>query len=161
MRQFILDERSIWFSVLLDLLRIKPSLYGREHMEQMSATQLRDASIRLVKVDMAFTSMTLPHRKIKLLPNLDTSNIAFVTLLPGGDRLFVLRINGSFGIYRTSTGKAVCSIPRREGMPVNNVSARIFPRSLDAGHIVIRASVVSVNFYASRMRFFLLTPLIS
>ena len=57
----------------------------------MSDMQLRKTSIQLVKVDMAFASMDLPHRRLTLLPDLEIANVSHVNLLPGGNRLFVLR----------------------------------------------------------------------
>lgn len=78
--------RSIWHTVLKDLLSVKPLPYSRSDVEAMSASQLRDASIRIVKIDMACTTPSfLPRREV--LPDMEyVPFMRNVHLLAGGTK---------------------------------------------------------------------------
>lgn len=132
----------MWFAAFLDLLRVKPSVYSQEDLEKMSVSHLREASQRIVQVDRAFSCPTMPHREMQILRSADLSKCADVALFPGGERVLVLKKNGSFDIYDISTGNKAISIPRIEGLPINECFVRLYPTSIDTGHILIYASVV-------------------
>ncbi|KAI0795239.1 hypothetical protein BC629DRAFT_1439530 [Irpex lacteus] len=138
----IVDDRSVWFTAFLDLLRVKPSVYSREDLEGMSVFQLREASQRIVQVDRAFSCPTMPHREIQILRSADLSKCTEVALFQGGERILVLRKNGSFDIHDITTGNKVFAIPRIEGLPINECFVRLYPTSIDTGHILVYASVV-------------------
>ncbi|KAI0087027.1 hypothetical protein BDY19DRAFT_323188 [Irpex rosettiformis] len=137
----IVDERSVWLSVLVDLLHIKPSVYSQEDINGMSVSQLREASQRIVQVDRAFSSATLPHREVRILDSVKLATFAKVALLPGGDRAIILKENGSFDIHDIATGNVLLSAPRIEGSPVTKSFMRLYPKSLYTGHILVNAGV--------------------
>ncbi|KAI0795247.1 hypothetical protein BC629DRAFT_313555 [Irpex lacteus] len=70
----IVDDRSVWHSALSDLVEIKDAAYSREDLESMSAPELREASVRIIKVDRAFRSPKLPHKKAPIPASIDTSS---------------------------------------------------------------------------------------
>lgn len=140
-----MDDRSVWFAAFLDLLRVKPSVYSREDIDRMSVSQLREASQRIVQVDRAFSCPTMPHREMQILRSADLSKCTEVALFPRGERILVLKKNGSFDIHDISTGNKVFAIPRIEGLPINECFVRLYPISIDTGHILVYASVVQVH----------------
>ncbi|KAI0087026.1 hypothetical protein BDY19DRAFT_958142 [Irpex rosettiformis] len=107
----------------------------------MSVSQLREASQRIVQVDRAFSSPTLPHREVRILDSVRSTTCAEVALLPGGDRGIVLKENGSFDIHDITTGNVLLSAPRIEGSPVTKSFMRLYPTSLYTGHILVNAAV--------------------
>ena len=137
----IIDERSVWLSVFVDLLLVKPSVYSSEDVEGMSVSQLREASRRIVQIDHAFSCPTLPHRENLILRSVDLTKCTDVALFPGGTRVLVLKRNGSFGVHDISTGRIVLSAPRIEGLPVNRSFVRLYPASIHTGYILVYASV--------------------
>ncbi|KAI0696417.1 hypothetical protein BC835DRAFT_863550 [Cytidiella melzeri] len=141
----VVDERSVWLTVLLDLKYVKPSVYTREDIAQMSATRLREASLLMVRVDQAFSSPKLPHGGVPVLPAVDLSDVTQLALIPGGERLVILRTNGTFDIYDVATGNVVGTAPRMpvDGLPANRSFLRLYPISLHTGYIVTCVSVVS------------------
>ncbi|KAI0795250.1 hypothetical protein BC629DRAFT_313552 [Irpex lacteus] len=137
------DSRTVWLSVLTDLIRIKPSAYSKQDVEDMSAADLRKASLRIVLVDRAYSSPTLPHREVALFSREDVVGCTQTLLFPGGKRLLILRASGSFTIYDISARKTVVDVPptnTRASSQRSTSTAQLFPTSLYTGHIVIHLS---------------------
>ncbi len=124
-------------------MRIKPSAYSRQDVEDMSAAELRKASLRIVLVDRAYSSPTLPHREVALFSREDVVGCTQTLLFPGGERLLILRASGSFTIYDIRARKTVVDIPPTNAHARSQRStstAQLFPTSLYTGHIVIHLS---------------------
>lgn len=133
----VVDERSVWLAVFLDLLRVKPSVYSYDDIATMSSSQLREASRRTVQVDRAFSSPIFPHHEAIILPSVDLASCADVTLLPGGERVLVLRNNAAFEVYDIASGNIVFSAPEIEGLQVARSFARLYPTSMSTGCILV------------------------
>lgn len=131
----------MWYAVLSDLLEIKDAAYSREDLESMSAPELREASVRIVKVDCAFRSPKLPHRKAPIPASIDTSECSDVALFPGGDRLLFLGQDGSLAVYRLDTGATVMTYPSLDDGWSQHVNIHgVYPTSLYNGYIAIVAT---------------------
>ncbi|KAI0696416.1 hypothetical protein BC835DRAFT_1305605 [Cytidiella melzeri] len=109
----------------------------------MSATRLPEASPRMVRVDLAFSSPKLPHCGVAALPNR-----RFVQALPpGGERINILGRSVTFVIYDIATGEVVGTTPRIEGLPVNRNFLRLYPISLHTGYLTTCASYMVRDGY--------------
>ncbi|KAI0087043.1 hypothetical protein BDY19DRAFT_995463 [Irpex rosettiformis] len=138
----IVDSHTVWLSALNDLMNVKPSVYSTQDIQSMSATQLREAALRMVLVDRAYSSPELPHRKIKLLSrHVMSPDYTQACLFPGGEQLLILSKDGSFEIYDIDAKKVVTYVDaQRSGWGRASSTARLFPISLHMGYIVVQAS---------------------
>ncbi len=131
----------MWHSVLADLIDIKGTVYSDEEIENMSADALRMASLRIVQVDWAFTSSTLPHHKTTILLNEDLGRFADINLLPGGERLLALGMDGSLTMFSLRTEAVITTISGRDdrfaGTRQHPKTFRLYPTSLLCGFIVV------------------------
>lgn len=126
--------------MLVDLMKIKDTVYSREDVENMSATQLREASVRIVQIDHAFRSWKLPHHRVPMPLEVKCSDMV---LLPGGDRLLVVGRDGSLTIYQVATRQEVLSCPYSAD-PSWSTATRtsvfgLHPISLHDGYIALLA----------------------
>ena len=136
------DTRSVWLRVFSDLSRVKPSIYSAEDVEELSTSQLKEASQRIVQVDRAFSLPNVPHREVKVLESVPLSDCFEVTLFPGGERVLVPGSDGSFDVYDIATGNLVLSAPRIEGELVNRCFVRnIHPTSIHTGYILVSVAM--------------------
>ncbi|KAI0795258.1 hypothetical protein BC629DRAFT_313977 [Irpex lacteus] len=97
--QNIVDSRSVWVPFMIKFTKARPSAYSVDDFEEMSAAQLREAAARMVLVDRAYASPTLPHRPILLFSGQEVDNFSTVVLFPGGERLLIVRDDGTLQIY--------------------------------------------------------------
>ena len=135
----IVDDRSVWASVFVDLLRVKPSAYTMENVEQMTALQLRQASRRTVYVDQAFSCPEgTPYRETRILGSAELSMHNHLILLPGGHRALVVKLDSSFDIYDIATSNVVLSSTPTEGPERRKSIAHLHPTSINTGYIVIK-----------------------
>lgn len=97
--QNIVDSRSVWIPFMIKFTKARPSTYSVDDFEEMSVAQLREAAVRMVLVDRAYASPTLPHRPILLFSGQEVDNFSTVVLFPGGERLLIVRDDGTLQIY--------------------------------------------------------------
>ena len=122
-------------------MEIKPSVYSKEDIQDMSARELREACLKMVLVDRAYSSPVLPHREIQLFSREEVVGCTQALLLPGGERLLILHNSGSFRIHDIRTSKTVidCLALRPEWKRTSS-KAQLFPKSMLTGYIVLQVS---------------------
>jgi len=132
------DTRTVWLCAFNDLLRVKPSVYTTEDIEEMSSLQLREASRRIAHVDWAFSIREAPYAETTVLKCVSLSDVEDVTLLPGGERALILKIDGSLHIYDIAANSLLFSTPEIEDKPANvRRVRRLYPMSLHTGYVVV------------------------
>ncbi len=68
---------------MVKFTKARPSAYSVNNFEEMSAAQLREAAVRMVFVDRAYASPTLPRRPILLFSGQEVDDFSTVVLFPG------------------------------------------------------------------------------
>lgn len=140
----IVDSRSVWAPYMVNLTTVRPSVYSVKDFEEMSATQLREAAVRMVLVDRAYASPTLPHKPTVLFYGEKVDKIWTVALFPGGERLLIVKQDssgvGCVDIYDIANRKVVRRLRRKEGR--DRISGlpcgiRICPTSVRSGFFMV------------------------
>ena len=132
------DTRSVWLCAFNDLLRVKPSVYTPEDIEEMSISQLREASRWIVQIDWVFSVREAPYHETTVLNSVPVSDCYDVTLLPGGKRALIPNSDGALHVYDIAADSLLFSAPKIEDDPVNRCGVRhLYPMSLHTGYVVV------------------------
>lgn len=104
-------ERSIWYDVLQDLLRILPVSRIQRSLLSMTAADCKSEAVRLARMDSTWRHSDIDPAEIRRF-SCESSEVIQILFLPGGEWLLTLLSDGALRLYRWPDfgGPAVCSV---------------------------------------------------
>lgn len=140
----ILNERPIWHAVFTDLLTVKPLPYSSSDIENMSSEELRQASVRIVRVDEAYSDAKITPRPAHSCTV--RGDCCAVQLLPGGERYISVHWLGEVWLSDLLSPTPVSTVQHHidsEYPAYADVALHIYPQDLHSGFALTYVQYVS------------------
>lgn len=129
--------RSVWLTVLEDLLVVKPLPYTVSDLHAMSSGQLRETSIRISQTDIAFS--TPYFMPTKIMEFSAPSDLRALSLLPGGTRYINLTYGGDVQLRGLDHPHPIAVIPGSNS--AEDIRIKLYPVSLRQAYILRICSI--------------------
>jgi hypothetical protein len=136
----IMQERSIWSTVLGDILDVVALRTVRDAMPSMSSQDLRNTAVRAMRIDQLFNNNDVIRPvKVKHIPC--SQDAAKIQLTFGGQWILIMYDNGSLNLYHTRDFESpLVSLARPDGSPPlhwNESYMEVQITSLHEEHLVV------------------------